>query len=87
MKLISLDPIGPFNREWERTFGDNEKSTVNLRHTFVHKGIDWRKVVDLEFDMNFIKERIKDAIVLVCYLEQQISEKYRHIKELYPERG
>ncbi len=87
MNLIGLDPIGPFNKEWERSFGDDQNSTVKLRHAFVHEGIDYDSA--LKINVAFIKNRIKDAIVLVCNLEKQISEKYsiEQIKDLYPKRG
>lgn len=86
MKLIGLDPVGPFKQEWERIFGDDKNSTVKLRHDFVHSGIDYDKIA--KFNITFIKEKIKDAIVLIGNLERQISKKYPigRIKELYPER-
>lgn len=83
MQLVDLDPIGSHDQEWARTFGDYEESIVNLRHAFAHRGIDYTKI--FKFDIVFIKERIKDAIVLVGNLEMQINKKYpaKRIKELY----
>jgi hypothetical protein len=88
MNLIGLDPVGSFLKEWERTFGDEKMSTIKLRHTFVHEGISLDRLSDsiIKINMAFIKERIKDAILLVGFLENQICEKYPavHFKELYP---
>lgn len=83
MHLIRLDPVGIFKEEWKRTFGNNSNSTISLRHSFVHKGI-WSSNSFLP-DFSFIKKRIKDAIVLVSYLENQVVKKYS-FKELYPQR-
>lgn len=104
MKLINLDPIGPFNKEWENTYGNREDSTIRLRHFFTHKGIEYSKkeitiipiskiaipkkpITELfgEIYLEEIKKRIKDAIVLVSYLENQVIKKYS-FRELYPSK-
>ena len=93
MELINLDPIGQFNKEWEITYGNQENSTVKLRHSFTHKGMGYstimripiskittpkkvKKQIYAERYLGEIKERIKNAIVLVSYLENQIVKKY-----------
>ncbi len=73
-KLIGLDPMGNFHKEWEYTFGGIEDSTINIRHKFVHGGMPW----DLSSnDENFIQERIKYALCLVHSMEEQIDPKYK----------
>lgn len=83
MNLIDLDPIGPFKKEWERTFGNNKNSTIVLRHSFIHRGIWSSHLLLPKFD--FTKKRIKDGMVLVSYLENQVIKKYS-FEELYPQR-
>lgn len=88
MNLIDLDPVGTCHSEWSRTFGNTETSTVKLRHSFVHEGLDYTASARIGlFRENFITERIKDAIVLVCHMEPQLSKKYKEIEELYPKRA
>jgi hypothetical protein len=74
MALIDLDPIGRFDQEWARTYGDDPDSTASLRHAFIHNSsydsYDWTP------ERIKLRDRIKDAIVLVTYVDHQITEKY-----------
>jgi len=102
MNLINLDPIGPFNKEWEATYGCNKNSTSQIRHSFTHEGMGYAQVIEIpiskikipekpitqlfgELYLPDIKERIKNAIVLASYLENQVIEKY-HFEDLYPQK-
>ena len=77
MALININPIGTFDQEWARTFGDNENSTVTLRHKFVHSGTfhsSWQP------NRKEVRDRIKDAIVLANQVDQEIVAKYNKPK-------
>jgi hypothetical protein len=88
MALVELDPITSYGAEWERTFGNKEDSTSQLRHAFVHGGTDIVTVIRLLVKEDaFVINRIKDAIVLAANLETQIHEKYPRNKELFPMRS
>jgi hypothetical protein len=82
MQLLGLDPVGQFGKEWNRTYGKDALATVQLRHAFVHKGSDLEKAIIVS--RNSIKERIKDAVVLVCNIEEQIVKKYPKMVSLRP---
>lgn len=82
MNLIDLDPVGKFKKEWIITFGKKENSTVSLRHSYIHEGFPLSGS-GLSFEE--IKERIKNAILLIAFLESQIINKYS-FKDLYPQK-
>ena len=102
MNLINLDPVGPFNKEWEATYGHNKNSTSQVRHSFTHGGMGYAQIKKIpiskikipekpitqlyrESYLPEIKERIKNAVVLASYLENQVIEKY-HFEDLYPQK-
>lgn len=84
LNLVGLDPIGPYDKEWANTFGDNEDSTVNLRHAFVHRGCFTNLLGYL--NGSFVISRIKDAMVLANFVNDQIIGRFQvaKFKELYP---
>ncbi len=75
MELFNLDPIGNFKENWDRTFSRNTGSTVQVRHKFVHEGLN----LDLSGKLNmfFIKERISDIIILANQIEKQVKKKLK----------
>jgi len=89
IRLLGLDPIDRHNSEWERTFGNDAKSTLALRHASVHGGQNIERifnVVDQEGKFPqaaFVKNRIKAAIVLAVSLETQLARRYPHVRVLF----
>lgn len=86
MELIGLDPAIR-KTEWAETFGDHQSSTIKQRHSFIHKGIDLRKLPKILNFFSDTKNMIKNAIVLAHSLETQVHKKYprEKINELYPQ--
>lgn len=83
-QLFGLNPAS-YSTEWEHTFGNDVTSTIRLPHEYIHSGINWDHAGILSILMD-TRNRIKDAIVLVCSIEKQIQdlESIRDIDALYP---
>lgn len=83
--LFNLNPANN-EPEWNHTFGNGNDSTVQKRHLFVHTGVQFNDFSIIENRIEDVKNRIKDAIVLVCDIETQIQSrnKLQNIKDLYP---
>ena len=84
-RLIGLNP-NIYMQEWNRTFGGKENSTVKRRHAFIHGGVDFTHLSIPIDTVSDIKNRIKDAIVLVYCIEKQLHDqnKIQKNKKLYP---
>lgn len=85
-QLFEIDPT-LYEMEWVRTFGALEDSTIQQRHEFVHRGINYDNSSLPGNELLDIKARIKDAMVLVYCIEKQIRENpsIQRIKGLYPQ--
>lgn len=81
MNLIGLDPIGKHNDEWGLTYGNNPQSTIKIRNECIHGGIHalFSDTMLIHLNIEFVKDRIKCAMVLSRHLEEQIEIIYPQI--------